>query len=50
MKYSDNEMWSFYERIKNELRDAGCRGLANEIYKRQLKLESQLTKEFLCQS
>lgn len=50
MKYLDNEMWRFYERVKNELRDAGCQGLANEIYMRQLKLENQLTKEFLCKN
>lgn len=48
MDYTKNKMWAFYERVKNELRDNGCQGLANEIYVRQLKLESQLLEEFLC--
>ena len=50
MDYTKNEMWAFYERVKHELRDNKCYALANEIYKRQLKLESQLLEEFLCQN
>lgn len=46
--FQNNEVWKTFEKLKNQLRDAGCQGLANEIYKMQLKLESELTKEFLC--
>lgn len=44
----DNKLWQTYEKTKNQLREAGCIGLANEIYRRQLLLEDKLTKEALC--
>lgn len=48
MKYQDNPIWNMFEKLKHQLRDAGCQGLANQIYIMQLNLESKLTKEFLC--
>lgn len=46
--FERNELWQTFEKLKNQLRDAGCQGLANQIYKMQLNLEGQLTKEMLC--
>lgn len=48
--FKDNELWQKYEKLKNTLKQAGCNGLANEIYKRQLLLEDKLTKELICKS
>jgi hypothetical protein len=48
--FENNELWQKYEKLKNRLRDAGCQGLANEIYKRQMMLEAKLTEEFVCRN
>jgi len=50
MKYQNNPIWISLEKLKNQLRDAGCQGLANRIYIMQLELESRLLKEFLCKN
>ena len=44
MRVQDNTTWQYYEDLKHRLRDAGCIGCANEIYKLQLKLESELMR------
>jgi len=48
--FQNDKMWNTLEKLKNDLRDAGCQGLANQIYIMQLKLESKITKEFLCRN
>jgi len=50
MKFSDNILWTKLENFKNQLKNIGEQDLANEVYKRQLKLEDELTKEFVCQN
>lgn len=48
--FQNNELWQTFEKLKNQLRDAGCQGLANQIYKMQMALEAKLTKELLCKT
>jgi len=46
--FQNDRMWQTLEKLKHQLRDAGCRGLANQIYVIQMKLEAKITKDYLC--
>lgn len=48
MDFTKNELWVFLEKVKHQLRNNGCQTLANDAYKRQLLLESQLIRDNQC--
>jgi len=45
--FQNDKMWNTLEKLKNDLRDAGCQGLANQIYIMQLKLEKNNKRVFM---
>lgn len=47
IELTKNQTWTWFEQIKNYLKEIGEQELANKIYVQQLKLENELIKEWI---